>query len=101
MDHDEQLLVHNYILVETIALTQTRLGLEAVRVLRDELFPVLTVEWVDARLHAEAFAALVATERRVVSLVDHVSFELMRRRNVRQALALDRHFRERGFELIP
>ena len=92
--------MHNYVLVETIALTQRRLGLGAVRALRDELFPILTVEWVEASLHAEAFAALVASGRRAVSLVDHVSFELMRRRGIRRALAVDRHFASEGFELL-
>lgn len=33
------------------------------------------------------------------SLADAVSFEVMRRRRVRKALALDRHFVEAGFEL--
>jgi len=89
------------VLVETIALTQRRLGLKAVRALRDELFPVLDVEWVDAGAHAQAFAALVTAGRRSVSLVDHVSFELMRRHNIRRALAVDRHFEAHGFDLLP
>jgi predicted nucleic acid-binding protein len=72
-----------------------------VRALRDELFPVLTVEWVSASAHSEALAALVAARQRSVSLVDHVSFELMRRRDVLRALAVDRHFRDQGFELMP
>jgi uncharacterized protein len=93
--------VHSYVLVETIALAQRRVGMDAVRALRDELFPALAVEWVDARLHAEAVAALVASAQRSVSLVDHVSFTLMRRRNVRRALAVDRHFAAQGFDLVP
>jgi uncharacterized protein len=98
---DELLLSHNYVLLETTALAQRRLGLEAVRALRDELVPVLAIEWVEPSRHAEALAALVAAARREVSLVDHVSFELMRRRNVRRALAVDRHFAEQGFALVP
>lgn len=88
-------------LAETAALAQHRLGLDAVRVLRDEFFPVLFVEWVDASLHADALSSVLAAGRRSVSLVDHVSFELMRRRNVRRALAVDRHFETQGFELLP
>jgi len=87
--------------VEATALAQRRLGLEAVRTLRDDLVPVLRVAWVDEDLHATALTALVAAGRRSVSLVDHVSFELMRRRGVRRALALDRHFAAQGFELLP
>lgn len=70
------------------------------RAVRDELVPALFVEWVDAGLHAEALSALLAAGQRSVSLVDHVSFELMRRRNVRRALAVDRQFETQGFELL-
>jgi hypothetical protein len=35
------------------------------------------------------------------SLTDAVSFEVMRRRKLRRALALDRHFLAAGFELLP
>lgn len=50
---------------------------------------------------------LAATERWLrrfrdhdFSLADAVSFEVMRRRRVRRALALDRHFVEAGFEIL-
>ena len=36
-----------------------------------------------------------------LSLTDAVSFEVMRRRKLRRALALDRHFLVAGFELVP
>ncbi|MGH7499783.1 MAG: type II toxin-antitoxin system VapC family toxin [Gemmatimonadales bacterium] len=35
------------------------------------------------------------------SLTDAVSFEVMRRRKMRQALALDQHFAAAGYELVP
>ncbi len=35
------------------------------------------------------------------SLTDAVSFEVMRRRRLRRALALDRHFLVAGFEILP
>ncbi len=35
------------------------------------------------------------------SLTDGVSFEVMRRRKLRRALALDRHFAAAGFEVLP
>jgi predicted nucleic acid-binding protein len=97
-DAREWLFTHDHVLVETVALAQARGGLEPVRRLRDEIFPVLTITWVDADLHG---AALDATLRgsRDVSLVDHTSFELMRRRNIRRAFAFDDHFAREGFEL--
>ncbi|MDR7522811.1 MAG: PIN domain-containing protein [Armatimonadota bacterium] len=95
------LVTHSYVLVETVALTQRRLGPPAVRVLRDDVIPVLDVVWVEERLHDMAMTALLAAGRRDVSLVDWVSFELMRLRGVLQAFAFDEHFVEQGFTLVP
>jgi len=61
---------------------------------------LLEVVWVGADLHAAAVAAHLQALRRRSSLVDHVSFELMRRRGLRTALALDRDFADAGFELV-
>ena len=36
-----------------------------------------------------------------VSLADAVSFEVMRRERITQALTLDRHFADAGYELLP
>ncbi len=92
------LLTHSYVLVETTALVQRRAGLEVVATLRDALMPALTVTWVDADLHRAALEATLAGSRRV-SLVDHTSFEVMRRRNLRRAFAFDDHFAWEGFVL--
>ena len=97
LDRSERLLTHNYVLVETTALVQRRLGIEAVRVLRDDLLAVVAVEWVDQRLHDQALAATIASERRDVSLVDRASFELMRRLGIREAFAYDEDFQREGF----
>lgn len=94
----EWLFTHDQVLVETVALAQARGGLEPVRRLRDEIFPLLTITWVDASLHRVALDATLAGSREV-SLVDHTSFELMRRRGVRRAFAFDEHFAREGFEL--
>jgi len=92
------MLTHPYVLLETTALAQKRFGLTAVTDLRDELMPLLTVTWVDADLHRVALEATLAGSRRV-SLVDHTSFELMRRRGIRRAFAFDDHFAREGFDL--
>jgi predicted nucleic acid-binding protein len=86
------------VLVETTALVQRRLGLATVGRLRDAFMPAITVTWVDADLHREALEATLAGSREV-SLVDHTSFALMRRRNLRRAFAFDDHFAREGFEL--
>ena len=96
----EELVCTNYILVETSALVQHRLGMEAVRVLEEDVAPILIVEWVDEGTHAAGVAALLTAARRPLSLVDCVSFETMRRLGLRTAFAFDEHFAEQGFELV-
>lgn len=97
----EWLVTSSYVVVETAALVQSRLGMAASRDLHERLLPALDVEWVDEEVHRSAVAALLASERRDVSLVDHVSFEVMRRRSIPRALAVDPHFAEAGFDLVP
>lgn len=94
---DLSLATTNYVLVETFALAQSRLGLDAARCLRHDVIPVLRVIWVDTELHEAAVTALLTAGRRRLSLVDCVSFEVMRREGILQALAFDRHFTEQGF----
>jgi uncharacterized protein len=95
------LVASNYVLVETCALLQHRLGLAAVRAFHDELEPVFSVEFVSADLHRSATAALLSASRRSLSLVDWVSFEVMRRLHIGAAFSFDTHFREQGFEVMP
>ncbi len=94
------LLTSSYVLVESFALTQSRLGLDAVRALHEDILPVVSVHWVLEQDHAAAVSALLTANRRRLSLVDCCSFQIMRRLGVRQALAFDRHFAEHGFELV-
>lgn len=101
MEQDDEATTTSYVLVETVALLQRRLGLAAVQAFHSDVAPLVTTVWVDEALHATAVGALLLSGRRRVSLVDCVSFEVMRRRGIRRAFALDRHFREQGFDLIP
>ena len=89
-------VTHYGVVVEVTALVQRRLGMAAVRHLHDSLLPVLVVVMVDGVLHAHALAAMLAADRRGVSLVDWTSFELMRARGITCALAFDDDFTDRG-----
>ena len=91
----------NYVIVETTALLQNRLGMEAVRAFQEDILPVVRVEWVDDLTHRTGVTALLTAGRRQLSLVDCVSFDLMRRLGIQRALAFDEHFGEQGFEVIP
>ncbi len=101
LEEGRDLWVTNYVLVETTALLQHRFGLAPVRDLTDRLVPLLRVHWVEEALHGRAAARLLRTDCRSLSLVDCVSFEFMRVRGLREALALDRQFAEEGFRLLP
>ncbi|MBI4886586.1 MAG: type II toxin-antitoxin system VapC family toxin [Acidobacteria bacterium] len=98
---EDDLLTTSYVLVETSALVQARLGLGATRLLNDDVVPILRVAWVDEGLHRAAMTALLTAQRRDLSLVDCVSFEAMRRLGAERAFAFDRHFRQQGFTTIP
>lgn len=97
----DDLLTHSYVLVETTALVQRRLGVPAVDVLINHLALPAAVAWVDADLHQRAVTALLAARRRHVSLVDWTSFELMRQRGIRAAFAFDDDFAAQGFAVLP
>ena len=92
----ETLLTHNYVLVESIALIQNRIGIVAALDLA-RTADNFAIEWVDARIHQEAIRALARSPKRRISLVDQVSFLVMRLREVRTALAFDRDFEREGF----
>lgn len=99
---DENTIVtSNYVLVETFALLQHRLGLEAVRVFQEDVLPLISIEWVTAATHRSGVSALLAVSRRKPSLVDCVSFELMRTLGIKTVFAFDPHFAEQGFKRIP
>jgi len=94
------LVTHSYVVVETAALVQHRFGVSAVRSLVDLLGPIEIV-WVNEETHRSAIAALLAAPRRRVSLVDRVSFQVMRDRGIREAFAFDPDFTQEGFVTVP
>jgi predicted nucleic acid-binding protein len=87
----------NYTLVETCAVVQRRLGMEALRAFHENVLPVLVVHWVDEPVHQAAVAEVFAAGNRRLSLVDCVSFEVMRRLGIKDAFCFDSHFEEHGF----
>ena len=101
LEQRSTLVTSNYMLVETVAVVQHRMGLDAVRVFHHDIYPVLTAEWVRDEWHAKGMSGVLAARRRNLSLVDCVSFEIMRQRGIRSVFAFDKHFEEQGFDLIP
>lgn len=94
----EGILTHNYVLVESMALIQHRLGVAAALKLAHDSH-TFEIEWVDKTIHAEAIRRLARSRRRRVSFVDQVSFLVMRLRGIEAALAFDQGFADEGFRL--
>lgn len=101
LDADEPLITTSYVVVEVVALAQKRLGMNAVRTLDADILPILRIVWINADIHRAAMSAVLSASRRHLSLVDCASFEVMRRRGIRTAFALDRDFADQAFEIIP
>ena len=95
------LVTSSCVLTETLAILQHRMGLDAVRVFHHDIYPVLTTEWVRDEWHEKGMGSVLAARRRGLSLVDCVSFEVMRQRGLRSVFAFDKHFEEQGFDTIP
>lgn len=94
----EVFLTHNYILVETAALLNARLGLQsALLFLRDA--KAFNIEWIDINIHQEALKELEKLGRKGVSLIDCTTLVVMRKRGVKKILAFDPYFEEQGFTI--
>ena len=99
MAEGRALLTHSYVLVESAAVLQRRLGLKsALAFLSDSRH--LNVHWVTAEDHAEAVGVLGKRDRRKLSLVDCMSFIVMRKYRDTMALAYDSDFRAEGFDAV-
>ena len=95
------LVCTNYILVEAFALIQHRLGMEALCAFQEAVVPLLTIEWVNESVHQLGVMGVLSAAKRKLSLVDCVSFDIMRQLGIKSVFAFDRHFKEQGFECIP
>src|SRR6266542_1323138 len=82
----QTIFTHNYVLVESLALLQSRISIEAALALSLSA-RAFQVEWVDHALHEEGVRRLETSKKRQVSFVDQMSFLVMRRRGLDTAFA--------------
>lgn len=95
-----KLVTHSYVLSEYVALAHARrFSRSSVLAFASDLINTPTVEtiWVDESLHRAALDLLLVRQDKGYSLCDAVSFEIMRRRRITDALTTDRHFEQEGF----
>jgi predicted nucleic acid-binding protein len=100
LDQSAELITNSFVLLETYALVQNRLGLDAVRTLAGDIIPLLVIKWVDADLYQQAINIYLTANRRQLSLADCSSFVVMRKDHIIKAFSFDNHFREQGFEVL-
>ncbi|MFP4346151.1 MAG: type II toxin-antitoxin system VapC family toxin [Anaerolineales bacterium] len=95
------LLTSNYVLLETSALVQRRLGLRSLQVLHTYVLLPVEIHWISKTTHQDAVTNLITANRRQLSLVDCSSFTLMRALGLQQVFTFDQHFAEQGFTCLP
>lgn len=101
LEDGRDLSTTSYVVLETISLVQNRIGLGPLHDFVEHVMPILSVTWVAEALHRRGVQRMLRENRRRLSLVDCVSFEFMRERGLREALALDRDFVDAGFRVLP
>jgi uncharacterized protein len=89
----------NYVVHETWALVQNRLGWEGVDAFLDGLLPLCEMIWVEESVHQAAAARCRCERKRLLSLTDCISFELIGRMGLTEAIAQDVHFAREGIRL--
>ncbi len=99
-ERDVELVTTSYVLLETCALLQRRLGLASVRSYREDVVPLVSVRWIEEELHERGLELLLSRAKRDLSLVDAVSFVVCRDEGISEVFALDRHFADEGFTLV-
>jgi uncharacterized protein len=96
-ENNAQLLTSSFVLVETTALLQRRIGLMPVNDFYTKILPLLEIVWVDDKWYAKGMQRLLTQNNREISLVDCISFEIMEALQIKWAFACDKHFEENGF----
>lgn len=94
---EDEIVTTNYVVVESVALLQARIGIQAVSAFRSIVDRFVALHWIDHALHLAALEQLLALNRRKVSFVDCSSFAFMRKHGIKRFFGYDAHFEEFGF----
>ena len=93
------LVTTNYVVHESWALIQGRLGWEALDAWRHSVLPHCRTDWVDEDLFRRGEARCIQARERRLSLTDCLSLEFMRQHRIREAIGRDDHFERAGIVL--
>jgi len=94
-----RLITSSFVLVETIALLQRRVSLEAVQDFYTRIDPLLEIIWVGEDLYTRSIQRLILFKTEDISLVDCLSFEIMEAQEITHAFTFDKHYEDQGFTI--
>lgn len=100
-ENGEHLITTNYILVESYALLQRRMGMQAIQDFQNKILPSLTLVWIGPEEHQRSMEFFLSKNRRNLSFVDCSSFDTIQRLIIDKVFTFDGHFAEQGFEVVP
>lgn len=100
LERDAVLITSNYVIVECFALMQNRLGKNATRVFGDDILPLVSIQWVSENDHLRGVSAFLTASRRKLSLVDCVSFVIMREFGLKEVFCFEKDFKREGFTCL-
>ncbi len=100
LENDLNLTTSNYVIVETLALLQSRLGFEAASLWYRDVLVLAEILWIAGSIHDLAYELWLSFGRRKLSFVDCVSFVTMRHYKVEKVFVFDRHFEDQGLEIV-
>lgn len=95
-----ELVTHPFIVTESAALVGKRLPWSATEQLFDGLLQVVDVKPVSEELYEAAVAAYRDSSSARISLVDRMSFAMMRSLGISRAFTYDSDYSREGFELV-
>lgn len=98
MSGSARLVTTSYVLLEIYALLGRRVGLAAVRAFREDFEPFLEIVWVDSLLHSRGLDLLLERSLRSLSLVDTVSFLVVKDQKIADVIVFDGHFDDEGLK---
>ncbi len=97
---DRSLITSNYIILETTALLQNRIGSKAAQIFNNDILRVVDVVWITQIIHESSVELWKNQGRRNLSLVDCSSFILMGQNQCSEAFSMDKHFADQGYTLL-
>ena len=99
LDQGDTLKVTSYIMVETAALAQRRLGFDALRAFVQSIQGLVDILWIDRVAHEEAWRRMIERGGRRISLVDWTTIVVAERtRSI--IFAFDRDFSAQGLQVL-